>query len=42
MPVEQPYVLIGQLASTYYFVHFLIILPSIDALERRLLLDVPA
>lgn len=37
MPVEAPYVLLGQVASCYYFLHFLLIVPSIEALEARLL-----
>nr|UIR90929.1 cytochrome b [Pterocladiella sp. 13] len=37
MPVEEPYVLIGQIASIYYFTYFLIILPSLGKIERFLL-----
>nr|UIR90922.1 cytochrome b [Pterocladiella sp. 6] len=37
MPVEEPYVLIGQIASVYYFLYFLIILPSLGKIERFLL-----
>ena len=37
MPVEEPYVLIGQLASIYYFLYFLILLPFFGKLERFLL-----
>lgn len=37
MPVEAPYVLLGQLISAYYFLHFLLIMPSIEAFEARLL-----
>ena len=36
MPAEQPYVAISQVASAYYFVHFLIILPLISKFERPL------
>ncbi len=35
-PAEQPYVWISQLASMYYFAHFLIILPIVSAMERPL------
>nr|YP_009138130.1 apocytochrome b [Calliarthron tuberculosum]AKG26262.1 apocytochrome b [Calliarthron tuberculosum] len=38
MPVEEPYVIIGQIASIYYFFYFLIILPALGRLERFLLL----
>ena len=37
MPVEAPYILIGQIASIYYFFHFLIILPILGKLETFLL-----
>ncbi|WP_298020831.1 cytochrome b/b6 [uncultured Parasphingopyxis sp.] len=33
-PAEEPYVMISQLASMYYFAHFLIILPIISRTER--------
>ncbi len=33
-PAAEPYVMISQLASAYYFAHFLIILPIIAAIER--------
>ena len=35
-PVEEPYVILGQLASIYYFAHFLIILPIVSKLEKPL------
>ena len=37
MPVEEPYVLIGQIASIYYFFYFLVLLPSLGKIERFLL-----
>nr|UAD89500.1 apocytochrome b [Gracilaria changii] len=37
MPVEEPFVLIGQVASIYYFTHFLIILPLLGKVEKFLL-----
>ena len=37
MPVEEPYILIGQIASLYYFFYFLVILPSLGTLEKYLL-----
>ena len=37
MPVEEPYVLIGQIASIYYFFYFLILLPGLGKIERFLL-----
>ncbi len=35
-PAEQPWVAISQIASAYYFAHFLIILPLISKFERPL------
>jgi len=32
-PAEQPYILIGQFATAYYFLHFLVILPLIAKIE---------
>ena len=40
MPVEEPYVTIGQLASIYYFSYFLIMLPMIDSLEAHMLASI--
>nr|WGW14682.1 cytochrome b [Chroothece mobilis] len=37
MPVESPYILLGQIASCYYFLHFLFIMPLVEAFEARLL-----
>nr|YP_010947449.1 apocytochrome B [Mimica arnoldii]WGO62535.1 apocytochrome B [Mimica arnoldii] len=37
MPVEDPYILIGQLASLFYFFYFLILLPLLGKLEKFLL-----
>jgi len=34
MPPEQPWVTIGQIATAYYFAHFLIVLPLLGKLER--------
>ena len=36
MPVEPPYVLLGQLATLYYFLHLLLILPLTYSLEASL------
>lgn len=36
-PVEDPYVLIGQLASVYFFVYFLIFIPLLGKLEAKLI-----
>ncbi len=33
-PAEEPYVMISQLASLYYFAHFLIILPIVSKIEQ--------
>ena len=33
-PAEEPYVMLSQLASAYYFAHFLIILPIISKIEK--------
>jgi ubiquinol-cytochrome c reductase cytochrome b subunit len=35
-PAEEPWVRLGQLASAYYFAHFLIILPIVSKIERPL------
>jgi len=35
-PAEQPYVMVAQLATIYYFAHFLIILPVLSRIERTL------
>nr|YP_009739213.1 apocytochrome b [Palmaria decipiens]QIC19652.1 apocytochrome b [Palmaria decipiens] len=37
MPVEDPYILIGQVASIFYFVYFLGILPLLGKVEKFLL-----
>nr|WCH57853.1 apocytochrome b [Caulacanthus ustulatus] len=37
MPVEEPYVLIGQIASIYYFFYFLVIIPFLGSIENFLL-----
>nr|QGN73905.1 apocytochrome b [prasinophyte sp. MBIC10622] len=37
MPVEDPYVLIGQVASVYFFLYFLVITPFMGLLETTLL-----
>ena len=34
VPAEEPYVMISQVATLYYFAHFLIILPIVSAIER--------
>ena len=36
-PVEDPYILIGQLASIFYFAYFLILTPLVGYLENKLL-----
>jgi ubiquinol-cytochrome c reductase cytochrome b subunit len=36
MPAEGIYILMGQIASAYYFAHFLIILPIISRIEKTL------
>jgi ubiquinol-cytochrome c reductase cytochrome b subunit len=34
LPAEEPYVMISQVATLYYFAHFLIILPIVSSIER--------
>ncbi len=36
MPAEEPYVRIGQIATAYYFAHFLIIMPILSFVEKPL------
>lgn len=33
-PAEEPYVMLSQIATAYYFLHFLVILPMLSWLER--------
>jgi ubiquinol-cytochrome c reductase cytochrome b subunit len=33
-PAEEPYVMISQLATAYYFLHFLVILPIVSSIEQ--------
>ena len=33
-PAEQPYVLVAQIASLYYFLHFFVIVPIVSSIER--------
>jgi ubiquinol-cytochrome c reductase cytochrome b subunit len=40
-PVEEPYVFIGQVASVYFFVYFLVVVPFLGKLESYLLSFVP-
>jgi ubiquinol-cytochrome c reductase cytochrome b subunit len=35
-PAEEPYVRLSQIASAYYFAHFLIILPLLSFIEKPL------
>jgi len=35
-PAEEPYVMLSQIATAYYFLHFLFFLPLISAMERPL------
>ena len=35
-PAEEPYVMISQIATAYYFLHFLVILPIVSMVERPL------
>jgi len=34
MPAEQPYVIMSQIATGYYFAHFLIVLPLMSKIEK--------
>ena len=33
-PAEEPYLMVSQIASMYYFLHFLVILPIVSSIER--------
>ena len=33
-PAEEPYVMFSQLATAYYFLHFLVILPVVSSIEK--------
>ena len=33
-PAEEPYVMLSQIASLYYFAHFLIIIPVVSSIEK--------
>ena len=35
--MEEPYILIGQMASLFYFTYFLIVVPIVGILENKLL-----
>jgi hypothetical protein len=37
MPVEDPYILIGQLSTLLYFAYYLVFLPGLGLLERTLI-----
>lgn len=37
VPVEEPYIVVGQIASLYYFFYFLVLLPSLGNIEKFLL-----
>nr|YP_009944483.1 apocytochrome b [Osmundea sinicola]QFR99777.1 apocytochrome b [Osmundea sinicola] len=41
MPVEDPYIAIGQFLSLYYFSYFLFILPILGKIEKNLLVQIP-
>jgi ubiquinol-cytochrome c reductase cytochrome b subunit len=34
-PIEEPYVLLGQVCTGYYFLYFLVIIPFLNYFERR-------
>src|SRR3546814_15920536 len=34
LPAEEPYVMISQIATAYYFLHFLVILPIVSQIEK--------
>jgi ubiquinol-cytochrome c reductase cytochrome b subunit len=33
-PAEEPFVMISQIATAYYFLHFLVIIPLVSSFER--------
>lgn len=34
MPAEEPYVMLSQIATAYYFLHFLVVLPLVSQIEK--------
>ena len=36
-PVEDPYILIGQLATVYFFIYFLVFIPFLGVFEKKLI-----
>ena len=41
-PVEDPYIIIGQLASVYFFIYFLLVIPFLGRFEHWLIASQPA
>ena len=35
-PAEEPYITVGQIATLYYFLHFLVIIPLLPRFEKTL------
>ena len=38
-PVEEPYVFVGQLATSFYFIYFLVLFPLLKYIEDKTILD---
>ena len=38
-PVEEPYVVIGQFATAFYFIYFLVLFPLLKYIEDRMIFN---
>jgi ubiquinol-cytochrome c reductase cytochrome b subunit len=38
-PVEEPFILLGQVSSVFYFSYFLLIIPTVGYIENKLLFN---
>lgn len=38
-PVEEPYILVGQVATAFYFIYFLVLFPGLKYIEDKIILN---